>query len=564
LRRPLLARDALLLVLVGALWAVCFGLHVKELLRGSLAWVTVTVAASSEPDGYPVVSGTWPGGEKDAPGLVLGDRVLRVGGADLAGGGPFSFVAAAYQYGGSPVPVEISRNGRREIVSMALRPVGASWRLPILSLGFALPGFLVLWRRSGSIAARAAFLGCVCFSLQWTFFFGGPPAQTYFWIAVFGISAIGLYPLMLQAVLAIPEDAAATPTRPTWTWAFALYAASAFSWVFGFPFSSERGVRVSAALNALAPLFVLGLITRSYLRSGPIGRRQLRWIVYGLYVGALPVAIGSFVSTAAPRWWWLHGVLMSSVVLVPVCFLVAIVRFNFLDIDRLITATLSYSILLVLFVVGAAALVPVAGWLATSLIGVPRAAADLTMSILLAGAVIPAHRRLRPRIDRTLFAERYAVEQGVDELIEELAGCETPAELHELTGATLDRLLRPEHCVIYERIGRDFQPRFVTPRAAATALAGGDPLIELLRRTHSPLSAEGAGRKPQGEPRIRAAMASAGAAAVVGLRGGDTIGGLLCLGRKRSGDVYTSTDLDLLRRVGDALATRLAQCSVAA
>jgi hypothetical protein len=36
------------------------------------------------------------------------------------------------------------------------------------------------------------------------------------------------------------------------------------------------------------------------------------------------------------------------------------------------------------------------------------------------------------------------------------------------------------------------------------------------------------------------------------------VGGLICLGRKRSGDVDTTTDLTLLKRVADAASERLA------
>jgi hypothetical protein len=557
--RRLRTIDAALLVFVVPLWVVSFSLHVKELIGGPLSWVTIIVTASPDPGGHPVVSGFWPGAEADAQGVRPGDRILRVGATDLAGAGPFAFAAAAYEFGGSPVPVVVSREGRRESLRFALRPVGASWRLPLISLGFALPGFLVLWRRSGSRAARAAFLASVCFSLQWTFFFGGPPAQTYLWIAVFGLSALGLYPLMLQAVLAMPEESPATPSAPAWTWALSLYAVTAFSWVFGFPFSSQVGVRGSAALNALAPLLVLGVVTRSYVRSGPIGRRQLRWIVYGFYLGIVPVALGSLVPTAAPRWWWLHEILMSGVVLFPICFFIAIVRFNFLDIDRLITVTLSYSVILGLVVLLGLAIAPVAGEMAASETGIPTYVTSSAVLVMLAGAVVPVHRRLRPRIDRALFAERYAVEQGIDELIEELAACEDPAEVHELTGRTLDRLLRPERCVCYERVGDEFSPRFVAGRDEAPSLGDRDPLIALLRENSSLVSLEQAGRRTDGEDRARAALDPLHASVAVALGPAqEGVGGLLCLGRKRSGDVYTTTDLALLKRVANAVSERLA------
>jgi hypothetical protein len=551
-------RDAFVVSLLIILWSICFGLHLKEIVTGALSWMTVTVSAAADPGGYPVVSGMWPAADSRIADLRPGDQVVRVGREHLLGAGSFRFAAAAYEFGDSFVPIEISRSGAILRTSVALRPVGASWRLPLLSFGFALPGFLILWRRSGSRAARAAGLASVCFSLQWTFFFGGPPAQTYLWIAVFGVSAAGLYPLMLQAVLALPEERPATATAPRWTWLFSFYAVSAFSWVFGFPFSSEIGVRASAALNAVAPLLVLGIVTRSYVRSGPIGRRQLRWIVYGFYVGAIPVAVGSLLPAALPQWWWLHEVLMSSVVLVPLCFFTAIVRFNFLDIDRLITATLSYSILLGLSVLGGIAIVPEFGQLAAESMRVPEYAANVVAAGILAGAVVSAHRRLRPRIDRTLFADRYAVEQGIDELIEEIGACEASSELHELVGETLDRLLRPNRCIIYERQNGHFAVRFSATGTAPRGLSNTDSIIELLGRSGGPVSAEGAGPRVHDEARVHDALGAMDAAVAMPLRNeNDGLHGIVCLGRKRTGDVYTPIDLSMLNRVAVAMSAQL-------
>jgi hypothetical protein len=548
LKQSLRGGELALLAVTLPVWLICFGLHLKQLVGEGLSWVTVTVEASAEPGGFPRVSGFWPAAESDAPGLAVGDVLRSVGGTGLAGAGPLDFAAAAQAWSGTPVPVEVARNGGAESASIHMRPVGASWRLPLLSFGFALPGFLVLWRRPGSRAARAAFLGSLCYSLHWTFFFGGPPAQTYLWILLFGLSGLALFPLILLAVLAMPEESPATTRAPLWPWVFSVYAVAAFSWVFGFPFSSAVGVRMSAAVNALAPLTMLAVVTSRYIRAGPIGRRQLRWIVYGLYVAAVPVALGGLLSTVAPTWWWLHEVLMCAVVLCPLCFFIAIVRFNFLDIDRLITATLSYSLLMAVALGLGLAMLPVVSQGLAQTTGLPESATSVAGLALLGLAVVPAHRRLRPRIDRTLFSDRYAVEQGLEEMIEELPACETRAELLQLAGETLDRLLRPEGCVIYEREGEAFQPRFVATRDESFP-AIGDELLDVLTSQVRPLSAEGAGRKGD-EARIHRVLERLGAAVAVAVRSSDDqVVGVLTLGRKRSGDVYTPTDLALLGRV---------------
>ena len=146
--RPL---DAALLAVFVPLWVLCFTLHTRELLGERLAWIPFTVAAGSGAEPYPAISGIWPDAESETEELHIGDRLVRVGDLDLAGTGPFSFAAAVYAAveRGHSVRVQLIRDGQSKQASFALRPVGVSWRLPLVSIGFALPGFLVLWRRPG-------------------------------------------------------------------------------------------------------------------------------------------------------------------------------------------------------------------------------------------------------------------------------------------------------------------------------------------------------------------------------------------------------------------------------
>jgi hypothetical protein len=554
--------DVVLLAVFVPLWALCFTLQAREMRNGHLAWIPLTVSAAPGSEGFPTISSFWPDAEAETSELRGGDRIARVGRLGLAGAGPFRFAASVYEAMGPEFAVDarVIRAGKIEELTFKLRPVEMSWRLPLLSLGFAVPAFLVLWLRSGSRSARAFFASSLCFSLQTTFFFGGPPLQTYLWIVVYALSACMIYPLMFRAVLAVPEGLhRGSPWGSAWIALFSLCGLGGTSWLFGVPFSSEVGVRATAGANALAPLLTLFLLTRNYVRATPIGRRQLRWIVYGLYIGALPVGVGSLVSVLTPRLWWIHEILMISPVLVPFCFLIAIVRFNFLDVDRLISVTLSYNILLVLLVGVGVLAVPRAGEAASGALGVDPRAGQVALVLVLGATVVPAHRRLRPRIDRMLFAERYGVEQGIEELIGELPGCETTEELSERVGTTLSRLMRSEHCVLYVRRDHAYSAVFAESVENRELPPSCDeksaPVIALLGR-RTPLVFEQAGRASGANV---AAPTFPGAAIVLGLRRGEELLGFMSLGPKRSGDVYTATDLGMLTDLADSLAYEWSQ-----
>src|SRR5207253_2364160 len=81
------------------------------------------------------------------------------------------------------------------------------------------------------------------------------------------------------------------------------------------------------------------VITRGFRRAGPVGRRQLKWVVYGLYMGLVPVLLTDLVTALVPRLWWLHEAAVIAEAAIPLSIITAIVRFNFFDIDRLIAAT---------------------------------------------------------------------------------------------------------------------------------------------------------------------------------------------------------------------------------
>ncbi len=557
--RPL---DRVLLGVGLPLWIVCFGLHVKEWSRGRLAWIPLTVSGAPTPDAPPMVSGFLPGMHGGALELEPGDRLLRAGRADLRGVGPFGFAAATWSQAGSDgsVELEVQRVGERRVLRIQLLPVGMGWRLPLLSLGFAIPAFLVLLRRPGSRSVRLFYAASLAYSLNWTFFFGGPTAQNAAWIGVWFVSALLFFPLGLQAVLSVPEERAPRARQSAWTWAFSAYAVTALAWVFGVPFSSEAGVRASGVLNVLAPLAMLVLLAAAHRRADPRGRRQLRWVLYGFLIGVLPVALGSLVPVARPELWWIHETLMSAVILLPICVVIAIVRFKLFDVDRLLTSTLSYSLLLILFVALVIAIVPRAAALLKQASGIDTGTGQALISVLLAIAVVPGGRAVRERLERALLADRRALERGTEKLLEEIASAPEPEKILRVLGEGLDALLRPELCVIYASIAGSWIPVFQRGGAAPPVLDSESRLLALLGERRGPLDVEDWRLRQRDFEAVAedwALLDSLHAAVLVPVFAEQRLVAIVVLGEKLSGDVYAGTDLPLLAAVGHATSTAL-------
>jgi class 3 adenylate cyclase len=246
--------------------------------------------------------------------------------------------------------------------------------------------------------------------------------------------------------------------------------------------------------------------------------------------------------------------------LVPLSFVISVARFNLFDIDRLLSATASYNVLAVMLGAGALIVVPRIAEAVSGMAGVDPGTGQIVLSLALAVVLIPAHRLLRPQIDRLFFKERYALDHGIAELLPTLSSCTEMAELTERAGSGLQRLLRPEACVVYARAEHGYAPVFVEGRAVPPVFEAESPLVGTLRRRRGPLSLSASGRRadetPLG-PFDRAALETLQAEVVVPVQRNEALAAFLCLGPKRSGDVYTSTDLALLAAVAETVSHQL-------
>ena len=88
-----------------------------------------------------------------------------------------------------------------------------------------------------------------------------------------------------------------------------------------------------------------GVSTRAF-RDAPSGvlRQQLKWLTGGTLAGTLPFAllyVVPFVLDAVPRAWMKFSAL--SLVLIPLCFGYAIIRYRLMDVDIIFKRGLAYT-----------------------------------------------------------------------------------------------------------------------------------------------------------------------------------------------------------------------------
>jgi len=440
LERP----DALLLASLLPVWLVCFALHVTEVRRSGLAQPPVFAVPSHEPDGYPRVGGLRSETFVASPGLEPGDRLLRVGEVDLHGVGSIGFAAHVMAQAGPDlsVPVEFERAGERRRIDLRLSTPPVPWiRISVL-LAYAATALLVLLRTSQVSQGRrffAAFMGLFLIEMP---FEGSRYGHSVAYQLLFSLSGGAAAALMLGWAIRFPEEVA-EPHRlsPRWAWLAApLWYAGRLNYLLGRPLPPETLPAVTLAIDWMLAIAFLAVLSWNCAHATPIGRRRVRWMIYGTYLGALSYGLTISLGLLDPRSPWLDELyLISAFVLIalPFATLIGLLRYNLFDVDRLLSATLSYNVVGVAVVALALGIVPRVAHALSASIGLDPGTGQMGLSLLLAAIAVPAHRRLRPQVDRLLFADAHRLEEGVEDLIAELSSGGDPRSLVQLAAERL-------------------------------------------------------------------------------------------------------------------------------
>lgn len=560
-RRALRRGDALLLGAVAAIWLPCFALHLDASLRGSLAWIPVTIEGAAGPGRLPRVVGFWSPAVEAGTDLEAGDALRAVGGGDLAGHGNLATAARIYAAanGAAAVPVLVERDGGEREARLPLQPIAYRWRLALLSAACFAVGALAFWRAPRHPAARLLFLALTGYSLHLAYFWGGGVSRNLLAFAVFA-AGLGLaLPLALRAILSFPQDLARRDRiSRAWPWAFAATGVGAASWAFGAPLRSGIGFPLTVGGSVAALALMAVLLAHRYRRTGPIGRRQIKWVVLGAAAAFAPPILCGVAALARPEWEPLYEISVTAVVLLPLALLVALVRDQLFDVDRLLTAAATFTVLGVLLLGGVIVLVPRIAEAADGL--VDPAVSQPALAMVAALGLLAARARLEPWLERRLFPERERFERGAQTLRSELAESEKPAHLFRTLGERLEALLEPDSVVIYGRGEQVFAPLYGSGRAIVPSFDADGVLVLALEQARRLLDVETVTAGGLDDPlplAERGALATMGTELVLPVLLQDRLEAFVCLGSKRSGAAYGATELALLQSVAEKAADEL-------
>lgn len=322
-------------------------------------------------------------------------------------------------------------------------------------------------------------------------------------------------------------------------------------------------------LGASAAIYMLGLIYRRLRSDSPVVQQQSRIILWGSLFAFLPFIVWVGQALINPNWPFNPLLYLSTMALFPVSIGLAMLRYNMLNIDRMITGGLTYALL------GGLAVVVYLGILAGLTVLLREQApltnnpAMLVIFVLLAAMAFDVLRqRLNRAIDRVFFRGRLDTQTVLQNYSRNLtAVIDLPVIVKTLRQQVTD-MYRPDRLYLYLLDNRTStfcaQPDPAMPRLPSSAAhcAVDGPIAQWLRTDPEPkyLSAQRA--LPDVLAPARERLETIGATLYVPLIGRDRNTGWLALGRKHNDQPYTTGDLNFLAAMANQTALALERATM--
>ena len=292
-------------------------------------------------------------------GIRSGDRLLSINGAEVRGAVDVS--KRLWRVGSwSQAQYRVQRAGRQFdvqlVIEPAARPASIENYLRVVGLLYLFIGLFIFARRWRAPRAVHFYIFCLVSFVLYSFQYTGKLSAFDWEIYWSAIVARLLQPaLLLHFAMVFPER------RPDSKWQSAKLAA-----IYGVPgmllllrvlvavqelgFMASLQARIlldRLDLAAMGIYFLLAaaMFVRSYRRaSSGILRQQLKWVTGGALAGIVPFLlfyILPYFLNVVPRPWMNFSA--TSLVLIPLCFGYAIIRYRLMDVDIIFKRGLAYT-----------------------------------------------------------------------------------------------------------------------------------------------------------------------------------------------------------------------------
>jgi two-component system, NtrC family, sensor kinase len=511
-----------------------------------------------------------PGSPADLAGIKQGDYIESVRGVKIRRA---TDVTRALWGAGvwAEVRYQIRRDGEALTVPLVTVPQQSSSSLQnylrVTALLYLFIGLFIFVRRWNAPRAIHFYVFCLVSFILYSFHYTGK-LNSFDWIVYWSnVVALFLQPaLLVHFALVFPERRSAL-----WAKLAAVYSVPAALLTLhtlvataklGFMPSITSRIfldKVETAYVGAYFLLAAAIFLASYLRA-PSGvlRQQLKWVTAGTFAGIVPflalyILPGLAVDTL-PRWTELS---VFSLILIPLCFGYAIIRYRLMDVDIIFKRGLAYTFATAGVVAIYFAAIAVIGELFHT--SGPTGPASGVLAIVVAAFLFqPLRDWVQARLDHFFYRDRLDYRRT---LIEFGSALTNEVRVEPMLGSVLDRI---SQTLLVDRLGIFLEDaanrgRFVLSRAMGIQPAG--PLdLSFLDSGVRPALERGClffeSGRPAGEESesVRRTLEQLDLNYFLPCRFRDRTVAVLGLGKTVDGDYLSSEDLELLSTIAGYVA----------
>ncbi len=521
-----------------------------------------------------------PGSPADQAGLKKGDRILRVGDGEI----PWSLQP------GRSYPVDYQRkNTLLHSQYSPARPVFPVRTLTgfIFGLLFLGLGLTVHVRRPLDRAARVFYLLMVCTFLGCIVIFNLKAVKN----PVGGIAGLMCHfvpPLSLHFLLIFPE-----PKKILTRYRFLL----PLSYLLPLVLFSYHGVLIVRTLelpqtgqydlslfyNVMWVTKTLFLLILVYFSVGLLClghtfftttnfevRKQLQWILLGSTVSFMLVIPGLYALYQDLDLFMAGGrtlpmVIVLAMVLYFISYCLAIFKYRLMDIEIVIHRSLSSFLISGVIILFYFILFGILSRSLELLIGKSHVSTSIVSAAIVAFYVRPLLARIQEGIDKIFYREKYALHQALEVVSQALLKVRDPEEIFRKIFKTVADTLEIRSGILWLRHRSDdiLEPCVFLPdgkKGSLPVLASSSPLPQYLAKTRVGLTryqARTEGRFSEERNHYLEMFEEASTEILLPLIYENVLMGIIGLGGKRSGDLYSSEDLRLLSTLANQAAVAM-------
>ena len=290
-------------------------------------------------------------------GVRVGDQLVEINATPVASA--LQVTKKLWRAGlWTQVRYKLSRNGEEFetplVTAPAEKPESIENYLRFAGLLYLFIGFFILWKRWNAPRAIHFYVFCLVSFIFCSFHYSGKLDSFDYEVYCANIAATLLAPaLLLHFALVFPDRGQGSHsllTKLAYVPALilgAIHIAVANRFLGFIPWGGSREALAQLELGYFGLLNVLAgaIFYLTYRKTAPgVLRQQLKWLTGGTLVGSVPCTlfyILPFILGKNPAVWMKFSVL--SLVLIPLCFGYAIIRYRLMDVDIIFKRGLAYT-----------------------------------------------------------------------------------------------------------------------------------------------------------------------------------------------------------------------------